>query len=443
MIKMFWRKLTLINIAVLMITLRLYSLFIAKIQKKLDNVSIFPSEDEYGYPFIEQIDCNLGSLYLVNQPLVNYSISRENIKLTNINQCDFMSKLLLCKNDELCYNNISSNIYETSYKNYQINKENYHKNTGYMGENLWEEIYNLNSYKENKENDNNEYELEFLYRIINGYETYIRLLLNKKDYEAIQDKVTYSYDRINDMFYLYSLLLKASLTYENKVFEGIVDYDANKTIGFYQYCLKNSEDEIPNLSEEFKQKTIENMNKIEKMINCISEKDAKYSSILDIRGLKSMLEILFNTKKIFRIQENEYKNLLYLTSNFINCIDDLFKAEYDIKYTNNKYKMIYDYGFMFFIGMGISVFLMMNAYFIKNRDKIDSKKRFIKNVKAENIRKEIKYQEALKKESERVKKEYREKNGIERGVPISQFTKEELEYVEKLTQNNGDFVVTK
>ena len=56
---MFWRKLILLNLGLFIVIFRLYGLIIDKIDKKSNDVSIFPIFDEGGYPFYEQIDCNL------------------------------------------------------------------------------------------------------------------------------------------------------------------------------------------------------------------------------------------------------------------------------------------------------------------------------------------------------------------------------------------------
>ena len=71
---MFWRKLILLNLGLFIVIFRLYGLIIDKIDKKSNEVSIFPVFDEGGYPFYEQIDCNLKNTFIINYYLYdNYN----------------------------------------------------------------------------------------------------------------------------------------------------------------------------------------------------------------------------------------------------------------------------------------------------------------------------------------------------------------------------------
>ena len=100
MVKLFWKKLTVLNIGLLITIIRLYGLFLSKIEKYKNNSSVFPSEDENGYPFFDQISCNLKQLFLISNFMGNNSnVQDQNFpKFYEKNEkCNFISRVNICK----------------------------------------------------------------------------------------------------------------------------------------------------------------------------------------------------------------------------------------------------------------------------------------------------------------------------------------------------------
>jgi hypothetical protein len=84
----------------------------------------------------------------------------------------------------------------------------------------------------------------------------------------------------------------------------------------------------------------------------------------------------------------------------------------------------------------------VNKYFIKHKEFYSHKGRYVKLKNTYEMNKMRKYQDNLNK----IKQKEQENQWKSQGIPLSQLTPEEREYVEKLTSESSkgnDFIITK
>lgn len=406
MAQMFWKKLIILNLGLIIVIVRLYGLFISKIEKQKNNTSVFPSEDENGYPFFDQISCNLQQLYLISHHFGNNTIKPKEISIDKSSKCEFYPRIAICKGNKKCNNNLMK-IEETMF-----DTNNYHYyNKNFSGIMYWNEIVNVNNF--------NDTEMAFLYKIISGYHTYVDIMIHKDDYNAIKSKVAFSYEYLNSLFYLHSLLL-----YSAEIID--IKYSFNNTFinNYSRQCLQFSENDIDKLSSQVKKEIPIILNQIELLTSCITDTNSKYSSLVDIQGIKTMFKILMKQSIT-----NQEKDLFeFFSMNVYKSIYYLFDADYNIKGISMRYRDYEAYIIISFFGLGVTIMLFINKYFIQHRDLFDRKGKKLSSKLAQME----KYKESISK-----KENPNNKN----------CSPEDLEYLEKLKQATGeanaDFVITK
>lgn len=401
MAQMFWKKLIILNIGLVIVIVRLYGLFISKVEKYKNNTSVFPSEDENGYPFFDQISCNLQQLYLISHHFGNETINSKEISIDKSAQCEFYPRIKICKGNKKC----NSDLMKKEENTFDI--KNYHSlNKNYSGIMFWNEIENMNNF--------NNKEMTFLYKILSGYRTYVDIMIHKDDYNEIKRKVAFSYEYLNNLFYLHSLLLSSAEMIDIK-------YTFNNTFinNYSKQCLQFSENDIEQLTSDVKKEILFILYRIEALISCITDTDSKYSSLIDIHAMQIMFDILMkrsispHDKEIFDFfSMNVYKSIYYL-----------FNADYNIKGISMRYRDYESYIIICFFGLGVTVMLFINKYFIQHRDSFDRKGKKLSSRLAQ---------------MEKAKKENQSNKNC---------SAEDLEYLEKLKKATGgantDFVITK
>lgn len=425
MVKLFWKKLTVLNIGLLITIIRLYGLFLSKIEKYKNNSSVFPSEDENGYPFFDQISCNLKQLFLISNFMGNNSnVQDQNFpKLYEKNEkCNFISRVNICKANKNCHNNL------LNVDNYTFNTTGiYHLKENMTGIMFWNEIYNSNNF--------NNVEMTFMYRVISGYHSYVNLMIYKNDFEKIKEKVAFSYEYLNNLFYLHSLLLKSS----NIIEISYNNYNMTFLNQYTKQCLYLSEDNIDKISNDYKQKIFIVLNRIRNIIYCIKHQQSKYSSQIDIQSLTTMFKILFKIP----ITQEEKETFIIFANKFYKAVSNLFEADYYYKETSNRYKDYQAYFIIGFCGLSLTVMLFVNNYFIKHREYYEEGGRFFsksnpkRRYEMNRLKQNLINQEKIK----------RINDNLSRGIPYDSFTDEEKEMIDKLTNSNptgnANFVVTK
>ena len=461
---MFWRKLILLNLGLFIVIFRLYGLIIDKIDKKSNDVSIFPIFDEGGYPFYEQIDCNLKNTFIINYYLYdNYNKNNSNINNFNVINnnkyfCDFYNQLQICKGNKNCIKNIFDS---NTNCNYNFNLNLYHNDDNFIGNIFWESIYNLNYFSNKKT-------MDFLYKIISGYQSYIHLSLftnsfnlnNTDEYDYIKNKLTNNYEFLNNLFFLENLLFKSSLKLQNK--NLIINLNnTNLTEDFINNhcdeCINqiNSFD-YENFNKNFINETFNIIFNIKNILNCIGNDFyiSKESSIIDFNAFETMFKILFyNLSKINDRKEEE--NFIFFVNNFIKNVGSIFIIDYKLKIQSYKYKEYSIYLFILFWGFAITTLLFVNRYFIKNKAYYGRPSQLISNKKFRWRYADPKKDKNLfnnennnqKKTIENIKDMSSKENKEKYSNDLNKYSQEDLEYIEKLTKLNGgknsEFIITK
>ena len=402
MAQMFWKKLIILNIGLVIVIVRLYGLFISKIEKYKNNTSVFPSEDENGYPFFDQISCNLQQLYLISHHFGNETINPKEISIDKSTQCEFYPRIKVCKGNKKCNGDLMKRKEDVfNIKNYHLHNKNF---SGIM---FWNEIENINNF--------NNTEMTFLYKILSGYHTYVDIMIHKDDYNEIKRKVAFSYEYLNNLFYLHSLLLSSAEMIDIK-------YSFNNTFinNYSKQCLQFSENDIDTLSPQVKKEIPIILHHIKLLISCITDTDSKYSSLIDIHGIQIMFDILMNHRSISKQDKEIFE---FFSMKVYKSIYYLFDADYNIKGISMRYRDYESYIIISFFGLGVTVILFINKYFIQHREQFDRKGKKLSSKLAQ---------------MEKAKKENPSNKNC---------SAEDLEYLEKLKQATGnanaDFVITK
>ena len=416
MINSFWKKFTLYNLGLLIIIIRIYGFFIEKYNSK-DNInSIFPLIDENGYSFKEQIECDFDTLELITNKLTK-GIYPEEFNISNLtsNKCFNFKKIDKCAENNLC---------ENKFINLKMNNNSLLENILKDEESLfWETIFNENNFMNNKS-------MNFLYKILSGYKSYIHIMFYKQlnNLDFLEDRITYSNDKLNNLFYLQSILLKSFMKLKNEklfMFE-YVNLDKEYLINFTEKCINNNND-ILHLNNEIKNDTLKVINKIQKIIKIISNENLLImkSCLLDFKAIETMFKILFELKISF----DEIKEFKFFLRNYIRSINLIFEVESKL---NEKNKMnekdLKIFSYIFYIISFIIIFIM-NMIFLKNKD--NNNKKFFNTNKGINMRK---YQ-IYKKNLDKIK----ENEQINQPRSYDSFSKEEQGYIDKLLnyQNNS------
>ena len=176
--------------------------------------SLFPSSDENGYSFEDQILCGLKQLKYISDKL-NKGINNEKYNISYINnedKCLFYKKIEKCPHYIFC---------ENKFVTYNFNNNSLFEILKDEGSIYWNIIFNLNYYQNRKS-------MNFLYKIFSGYMSFVHIILykNLNNINDLKERVTSSYERLNNLFYFESLLLKSYLQLENEkliIFDKIFD----------------------------------------------------------------------------------------------------------------------------------------------------------------------------------------------------------------------------
>ena len=429
---MFWRKLILLNIGLFIVIIRLYGMIFNKLENKSSNASVFPSEDEDGYPFIEHLNCNLKNLFLNSKGFENNIIIPENINLSKENKiCSLNDKQLICKNDNVCIENLNNNNNSNLNLNFELPL--YHVIDEFEGKKFWEAI-NEQNYFLNKKS------LNVVHKILTGYETYINLMIYKKinDQNFLKEKVTYSYENLNSLFYLHSLILQSSFFLDDN---NIIDIKNKTRIriyflkNYYEECINLSSGNLLEFNSLIKEEMIMIFNIIKRIINCIPDNNliSKKSSLIDIDALITILKI-YSFKEI---TENEIESFKFFASNLILITNEIFKLDIELKRESLKYNNISKNLFIFFWGAVITGILFVNKYFIQYKEYYSRKdkkyNRYQQNM-TDQVNKMKQYKENLNKIKEKTSKENNEKYNKD----LKNYSPEDIEYIEKITSaSNG------
>ena len=473
---LFWKKLLIMNLGLLLILVRIFGMLLGYLSRKSNNDSIFPTYNENGYPFFDSINCDLRGLIPIidtittEKQISNQTIPENKDELTfnsfinklKSQKCSFYSQLNICNDNKKCFNELNDlklGLQENT------NSFSYHSsdNKGKL------KVSNLIQFYQSKNefiNDNNTHiEIAPYYQIISGYYSYLNIKLyeqnNKKNFDILKEITNYE-EKVNNLFYFHSLFLKAhSIIYKNKQF---YIEESNKYI---DQCLKESEDQFTNkqsifyTSEKNKHRLIDIIeNDLSQVINCIPNFNQRYSYSVDIYAIKIMLKILLGENK--NISKYDKRILNFYLKELSKSIKTILIADIDIRKGANIYEKYQPYFITLYICISFCGLIFTNRYFIKNKEYYNQgsqilakykrdKYNFYHNNKHHQYWERIREMERKKKEEE-MKKKNNENNENNKGNnkednnfdDKDKCTKEELEYIEKLAkEHKGDFILTK
>ena len=226
----FWKKIFILNIVLLLVIYRLFTVLEKYIKQNTYNNSLFPTLTEDGYPFFDSINCDVRSLISITKKLIDNYIP--NILFPNdlmiSKECSFISKYILCKDNKQCLNKIDKNKSKINpIKPFDVNGLNnvYHyelndykiKNTISINI-LFNIINSKNEFIDtNSKNNVNKIEIQFYNKIVSGYYSFLSVKQydnNIKSNSHMGDNDYYNYNtlrqitqyenKINDLFYLHS-----------------------------------------------------------------------------------------------------------------------------------------------------------------------------------------------------------------------------------------------
>ena len=462
---LFWKKLLIMDLGLIVILVRIFGMIYGYLTKKSSNDSIFPQYTENGYPFFDSINCDINNiLQILETDILNQTnnINNSNELLFNslINsftskECEFNEKINICKENKKCFNELEKKDINT---NLNIS-ELYHINN--KGKMTIANVIQLFQEKNEFNINNNEIEIESYYRLISGYNSYLNIKLylqEKNNNHDILKEITNHEDKVNNLFYLYSLLLKSYINlYPNKLLST-----KKESISYINECLRENEDQFTNKksiinSELNKQKILQIFNKdLLDIINCIPDFETRFSYSLDLKAIKITLLSLLNDKENNSISKKDKKIFNYFLKEFSKSIKAIFIADIQLRQKANIFLKYQPYFIIIFICISFGTLIFINRYFIKNRQHYNQGSKILEKYKQDRYNfmynnKHHQYLAKLKEQEEQRKKNNEDninKNGINNDNnnldDKDKCTKEELEYIEKLAkEHKGDFILAK
>ena len=454
----FWKKIFILNIVLLLVIYRLFTVLEKYIKQNTYSNSLFPTLTEDGYPFFDSINCDVRSLISITKKLIdNYS---PNILFPNdlmiSRECSFISKYILCKDNKQCLNKIDKNKSEiNSIKSFDINSLNnlYHfelndykiKNTLSINS-LFNIINNKNEFMDtNTKNNVNKIEIQFYNKIISGYYSFLSVKQydnNIKSNSHMGDNDYYNYNllkqitqyenKINDLFYLHSLILNSFIKIENfdKNENNTEFNDLNIILNYANQCIDLSDDQFYLTKSKIIPKNLKFFEKIffkeiMSLIDCIPDIYERNSFLIDFIAINTMIKLLSNEKEI-NINQIEFNSLKFFLIELSKRINDIFNFEIILKNKVNLLKQNFIYIIIIYGFSSIAVIFFINRHFIKNKNKYEKK------MKRRGYGSQNNYnlnQNEIKNVENNNKKK---------------LTEQELNYIQKLAkENKGDFLIAK
>ena len=277
--------------------------------------------------------------------------------------------------------------------------------------------------------------------IVKQYDNNIKknLHINNNDYYNynILRQITQYENKVNDLFYLHSLILYSYIKLnKNNLNENSTEIaDLNIILDYAHQCIELSDYQfeltqtkiIPKNSKNFE---IIFKKEIKDLIDCIPDIYERSSFLIDIVALNSMVKVLSGEKNI---TEYDYNSLHYFLVQLSKRINDIFNAELELKNKVNLLQQNHIYIIIIYGCLSLAGILFINRYIIKNKSKYEAKrkrKEFNDNYKYNNLTKNF-----IKKQND---------NKTNNNDNKKQLTQEELDYIQKLAkENKGDFLIAK
>ena len=480
---LFWKKLIVMDLGLIVIIIRILNMIIGFLTKMSTNISIFPKQNENGYPFFESINCDIRELGPIidsitakkeNETDENYENQDKIIFNSFINnfksqQCAFIDKLNICSDNKKCFNELNNIKLDLPNDNISFNYHSSNNEGKLKISNLIHFFLNKNEFSIDK----NEYiEIDTFYKLISGYQSFLNIKFyeKKKNNYDILKEITNHEEKVNNLLYFHSLFLKAqSLLHKNKI------SSKEESIKYINQCLSENEDQFTlkksffNTYEKNKQKMIDIIeNDLSNIINCIPDFNSRYSYSVDLQAIKTMIKLLLGIDSN-KLSRSDKKILNFFLKEISKGIKNIFIADVEIRKKANIYEKYQPYFMTVFICIALGGLIFTNRYFIKNREYYNQSSRLLEKYKRERYNhmynnKHHQYWAKMKEmENKRKEEEMKNTNNDEKNKndknknnngndnkksEISgdkdKCTKEELEYIKKLAdEHKGDFILSK
>ena len=443
----FWKRLFILNIVILLVLFRIFGVIEKYIKKHSYNTnSLFPILTDDGYPFFNSINCDIKQLTSITKNIID----EDNITITNdfnfpndilkSKECFFIDKYTLCKENKECLNKINKKEQEI-YTNEILLEKKYHSKINNNRINDIIGISSLINIMNNKnefiDDKNNNIEILFYNKIISGYYSFLfikqydnniknNLYIGENDYRNynILKQVTQYENRMNDLFYLFSLMLYSSNKYKNnKINNTETDNTYFYYLNFANECIELNDETfelfknkiIPKNRKIFEEIFINQMNNLFECINDIYEKN---SFNIDFTAINSMIKILSDEKSITNYEIN---SIIFFLKELSKMINNIFTAEIKLNNSINVLRQNYVYILIIYGCSSLAIIFFINKYFLKNKNKYENDK---------------------KRKEKIIQQKYA--NFGNNTIKDKKITKEEYEYVQKLAkENKAEFVITK
>ena len=443
----FWKRLFILNIVILLVLFRIFGVIEKYIKKHSYNTnSLFPILTDDGYPFFNSINCDIKQLTSITKNIID----EDNITITNnfnfpndilkSKECFFIDKYTLCKENKECLNKINKKEQEI-YTNEILLEKKYHSKINNNRINDIIGISSLINIMNNKnefiDDKNNNIEILFYNKIISGYYSFLfikqydnniknNLYIGENDYRNynILKQVTQYENRMNDLFYLFSLMLYSSNKYKNnKINNTETDNTYFYYLNFANECIELNDETfelsknkiIPKNRKIFEEIFINQMNNLFECINDIYEKN---SFNIDFTAINSMIKILSDEKSITNYEIN---SIIFFLKELSKMINNIFTAEIKLNNSINVLRQNYVYILIIYGCSSLAIIFFINKYFLKNKNKYENDK---------------------KRKEKIIQQKYA--NFENNKIKDKKITKEEYEYVQKLAkENKAEFVITK
>jgi hypothetical protein len=455
----FWKRILILNIGILIVLFRLFTVLEKYFKKHSYNTSLFPVLTDDGYPFFNSINCDIKKLTTITKIIINNQENKVKFIVPNniliSKECFFINKYILCKNNKECLEKIN-NFEQEAYNNIINNsflENNYHPK---INNNKIDDIISIsnlinimNNKNEFVDDKNNEIEISFYNKIISGYYSFLfvkqydnniknNIHTEEGDFTNynILKQVTQFENRLNDLFYLYSMLLNSFYKIQKDKSETLKDSEnIDSFLGFSNECISLNDDSfdltknkiIPNNKKIFEEIL---MHQINNLFDCINDINEKNSFDIDLTAINAMIKILSENKNI---SDYEYNSIYILLKELSKMINIIFTAEIELNNLVGALRQNYFYIIIIYGCSCIAIIFFINKYFMKNKNKYENNKK--KKEKLNQQKYGIFEQNNTKK---------KEINKFEDNNNDKKLSKEELEYVQKLAkENKADFLITK
>ena len=468
---LFWKKLLIMNLGLIVILIRIFGMIYGYLTKKSNNDSIFPQNTENGYPFFDSIKCDITNLiHILESDILNSTDINKTNELNFISfinsfkssECAFSDIINICQKNEKCFNELTKKKINTDLnfsELYHINNEGKMKIS-----NIIKLIQEKNEFFVGDNNKNTK-EIESYYKIFSGYNSYLNIKLyqqqeNKNNYDSLKQITNYE-EKVNNLFYTYSLLLKAYINlYPNKLLSS-----KKESINYIDECLRENDDQFTNkksilYKSDLNKQILYNIitNDIFKIINCIPDFETRFSYNLDIKAIQTTIFSLLNENSNKNlVTKNDKKIFNFFLKEFSKAIKTIFLADIQIRQKANIFLKYQPYFIIIFICIAFGTLIFINRYFVKNRQYYNQGSKILEKYKRDRYNfmynnKHHQYMAKLKEMEEKRKEEEKKQSGNINSNAINnnnledkdKCTKEEIEYIEKLAkEHKGDFILAK